>query len=539
MLKGINLSKKLVTAFMVVAAIASIIAATGFLGMRNMSEIVTELGDVSMVGMLALYDMNEGFMMAGGLVGEMYDRSATLESRQELYPGIDEEFATLNNGWEEYEAVPKSAAQEEAWDQFVGHFEMWNGQLDTAIVLSQKVDTLLAAGVAESSPEMTTARVELDHHLEGMAEHYGKVDVALESMVEQAMEITNAQTLTGQNAANTSSTTILGVGVVGVIVALLLGVFLSRSIAGSLRRVISSLSVGADETAAASNQIAAASQAVSDGANESASALEETSSALEQFTAQTSANADNAQQASHLSQEARSAADNGNSSMSQLRMAMSEINDSSQEVGKILKTIEEIAFQTNLLALNAAVEAARAGEHGKGFAVVAEEVRNLAQRAASATRDTAVMIDASIEKAQNGSSITDESGKALDEISERVSKVADLLSEISAASHEQTTGIEQISTAVTQVASATQASSQSSEEAATAAEELSAQAVQTKSNVISLLEMVEGAGHGNQPVNELAKAGSRSRVALNSGALAPAPRQQIPLDDNEKALSDF
>ena len=162
-------------------------------------------------------------------------------------------------------------------------------------------------------------------------------------------------------------------------------------------------------------------------------------------------NADNAAKANQLATHAKDAAEKGNRQMVQMVAAMEDIDASGQNISKIIRVIDEIAFQTNLLALNAAVEAARAGKHGKGFAVVAEEVRSLAARSAKAARETAELIEGSVGNTQHGKRIADETAEALKDIVDGVSKVTDLVSEIAAASDEQAGGIEQINQGLGQI----------------------------------------------------------------------------------------
>ena len=294
-------------------------------------------------------------------------------------------------------------------------------------------------------------------------------------------------------AAQDTKRNVTVVGIAAIIIGTLLAYFISRGIVKTLTRIISGLNEGADQVNDASAQVSMASQQLAEGAGEQASSLEETSSALEEMAAMTRTNADNAKQANELAGAAQNNAAQGDQTMQQLNDAMTAINDSSGQISKIIKVIEEIAFQTNLLALNAAVEAARAGEHGKGFAVVAEEVRNLAQRSAQAARDTTNLIEGSVTRAKEGTTVADSAGQALQAIVGDVTKVAELLNGITQASQEQAQGVEQVNTAVSEMDKVTQQNAAGAEESASAAEQLSAQAQTVKGMVDELSAMVGGA----------------------------------------------
>lgn len=243
-----------------------------------------------------------------------------------------------------------------------------------------------------------------------------------------------------------------------------------------LATTVSDIASSADAIATASGEISMGNLDLSQRTELQAMALERTASSMEQLTSTVRQNADNAKQASSLANTASEIAEKGGEVVSRVVATMNEINDSARSIGDIIGVIEGIAFQTNILALNAAVEAARAGEEGRGFSVVAAEVRNLAQRSASAAKEIKGLISTSVQRVSNGSTLAQDAGQTMDEVVKAVKRVTDIMGEISAASSEQSAGIEEINLAVTQMDSGTQQNAALVEQATAAARSLDDQA---------------------------------------------------------------
>jgi len=348
----------------------------------------------------------------------------------------------------------------------------------------------------------------------------------------------------------------LTAGALIIALALLVGLIVHFHVAAPLRRMAGLLLDQAEQVRLAASQISTSGQTLADGANQQAASLEESSASLEEMAAMTRRNAGNAHKANELARLTRAAADHGAADMQAMSTAMESIKVSSNDIAKIIKTIDEIAFQTNILALNAAVEAARAGEAGMGFAVVADEVRNLARRSAEAAKETAAKIENAISRTGQGVGISDTVAAALGDIVAKARQVNDLVSEVASGSEEQTQGIAQINTAVTQMDKVTQNNAASAEESASAARELNAQAEAMKESVWELLQLVgeqqqvshsstqpphaPTAPRASNPVptpRALAGRGKKPAPAKDRAARKPAPsaiepgiQDQIPLE---------
>ena len=338
---------------------------------------------------------------------------------------------------------------------------------------------------------------------------------------------------------------ILLLNVVGWIVA--------KSIPRSFMLLIDRLAIGAAQIESASGHIASSSESLASSTTEQAASLEETSASLEEIASMTKNNAENSREAKDLTGAMREVADTGASDMDKMAHAMAAIKESSNNIAKIIKTIDEIAFQTNILALNAAVEAARAGEAGMGFAVVAEEVRNLALRSASAARETAEKIEDSIQKSSAGVQINAKVSLSLADIVTKARQADELVAQISIASNEQSQGIDQINSSVSQMDAMTQNNAAGAEESANVSADLRTQSTQLTQLVQELQTLVGGKSSSAKRSSKIKSplktkktqlASSRrvtesktqsskpaNRALTNKDSKSTAHRDAIPLED--------
>jgi methyl-accepting chemotaxis protein len=364
------------------------------------------------------------------------------------------------------------------------------------------------------------------------------VAVTLFRYSKEALVEARGQTLAMTRQARNSSVLLATITIAGTLlaVAMLVGLII-RPVTRRLSRVVEVLENSTTEANESASQLASASQAIADGASEQAASLEETSASLEEMASMTKRNAEHSQQVHELAKQARGAAEKGAADMADMTTAMGAIKASSDEIGKIVKTIDEIAFQTNILALNAAVEAARAGEAGMGFGVVAEEVRSLSQRSAQAAKETSMRIEAAIAKTSQGVELSSKVSSKLQEILSRARQVDELANEVAGASREQSQGIEQMNLALSQMDKVTQTNAASAEESASVAHEVEMQARQMKETVSELLELMGQQRHGpdeHRPQHSHSTGNiqhglqSTTRQARRNPAVHVAPAQRKP-----------
>ncbi len=355
-----------------------------------------------------------------------------------------------------------------------------------------QLDRLLAQGPEGRAQAADLFKTQTCAHLAKLLEPYNQ----LVSLVARASD---TQITRSERQVSRALWIIAGATLASIALALAGTFFLGRRLSSRLQRLTQMLMAGAEETNLTAGHITSASHSLAEGSSSQAASLEETSASLEEMSSMTRRNSDNAQSAKLLAAQARAAAERGATGMTRLNDAMNGIKSGSDNIAKIIKTIDEIAFQTNILALNAAVEAARAGEAGMGFAVVADEVRNLAQRSAQAAKETAEKIEDSIARSNQAVDITNQVASGLAEITTKAREVDDLVAQIASATQEQSQGISQLNEAVSQMDRVTQSTAASAEETAGAARELNGQATHLKSAIGELVVLLEGGSTDPQP----------------------------------------
>ena len=399
-------------------------------------------------------DMMHDALRADVLTAQDVSRRRDEAGRDEVVKGVQEHIRIMREALAENAGRPQAAS------------------VQTALA---EVAAPLAAYLKESEALVTSAWGDLAGTEKAMLK-YAQLFEELEKSLGKVGELFDAEAVrinTEAAAASQQFLTTLMVAAAGAVVLLGVVAFgVARSIPRPFAVVIGELGVLADGNIESAREVGSASQALAEGASEQAASLEEVSATLEELVSMTKRNADHAQAGKASATGARVAAEAGAEEMARMQAAMAAINQSSQEIGKIIKTIDEIAFQTNILALNAAVEAARAGESGAGFAVVADEVRSLAQRSAAAAKETAGKIAVAGERSAQGVALSCRVATELGEIVSKIREVDRLVVEVAAASQEQKTGLEQISATITQMDQVTQTNAATAEQTASAASTL-------------------------------------------------------------------
>ena len=505
---NMKLTKKLILGFSLAIVVSVTVGAVGFLSLNDISASDTILYEYYTKPMGMLTRIATAFQRIRVNLRDVIDENEP----QKIADTIDRlstRLVEIDADAAEYAKRIETQEGQQLFDKFLETREAFHPYMEQIMALAKENKDAEAVALLWS---------DACYHAEQAEQN------AILALVDSKDRLANIRA--DQNAAEAGSAGLMMIIIiiVGAAVTLLIAIFISRTISGSMKKIItaadriaegdltvevdidakdeigdlakafkkmgnnldevlSGINAASEQVSSGAGQLSESSVSLSQGASEQASSIEELTASLEQISAQTQLNAQNASQANKLAGAVQANAQQGNGQMREMLGAMEGINESSANISKIIKVIDDIAFQTNILALNAAVEAARAGQHGKGFAVVAEEVRNLAAKSANAAKETTDMIEGSIRKVEAGTKLAAHTAEALEKIVDGVAQAAVLVNQIDVASSEQAIGLTQINQAVMQVSQVVQANSAVSEQSAAASKELAGQAEMMRESV--------------------------------------------------------
>ncbi len=519
MFDNMKVQTRLLSGFLIVALLGSVVAAIGIVTMANMNQQAENAYANDLIGISSSKEANIGLIYVGRSVRNVVLAPTADEKRKHAAIMLEQKMTMMA----ELEKA-RALFVTEAGKALVADVE--RGLNDYSAAAAHVVELALAATTPEQHAELTA-------YMFGPMGVKGKfVDDKLTDLANQKTGAAKASKEAASAQYARSRMLMIALALGGLAVSVGLGIWMTRTLtrqlggepayavaaagaiaAGdlstvidtrngdsrsllfametmrkSLTAIVTEVRLGTDTIATASNEIAAGNLDLSSRTEQQASSLEETASSMEELTSTVKQNADNARQANVLAESASAVALRGGSVVSDVVETMAAINASSRKIVDIIGVIDGIAFQTNILALNAAVEAARAGEQGRGFAVVASEVRNLAQRSAAAAKEIKELIGDSVNKVDAGGKLVTQAGATMTEIVESITRVTDIMAEISSATGEQTSGIEQINQAISQMDQVTQQNAALVEEAAAAAASLQEQAGQL-AGVVSVFKI--------------------------------------------------
>ncbi|KMT21007.1 methyl-accepting chemotaxis protein [Clostridium cylindrosporum] len=499
---NLKIKNKLILTFIVVITLVGSIILIAYSGINKMSELDNQLFYENVKPIGDISEVTLSFQKQRVNTRQMI-LSETQEERQSQYNQIIQERKKIKVAMERYINTNPTQEEKDNYEEYL------NVDKEYLSITDKVLKLCLEGKIDEVKPYMRDGSI----LVQLASKEQAILEKAIEMSMKNAKEKANNNTLVGKSTVKNMLITMTIIDILAIAIA----IFLSRKITQPLNEVVEAANKVAkgdlnvtleaksndeigmlsksistmienlkvfvkdsyttsQQVAEGSRQIADSSTVLSEGAIEQASSIEELNTSLTDIAKQTKQNAKSAGSAKEMSIVVKESAVKGNELMHDMLEAMQEINKASEDISKIIKVIDDIAFQTNILALNAAVEAARAGQHGKGFAVVAEEVRNLAARSAEAAKETTLKIEDSIKKAENGKNIANETAEALDNIVKGIEKTASSVEEIAKSSTEEAVAIDQINKGIEQLSQVVQRNSAAAQEGAASSEELYAQA---------------------------------------------------------------
>ncbi|WP_051688252.1 HAMP domain-containing methyl-accepting chemotaxis protein [Desulfofalx alkaliphila] len=534
--KNIQIRTVLMTSFFAVAMVAATIGFFGYKGINDVSESIVEIEEVCMPSIQSLQTIREA--LSSVVVGErgllIHEWFGEQYLRNTQYQHIDDSINRANEAWNTYEPLPKTEEEEMYWGMFKLEWNRWQGRSQQVIDLAKEIDALIAEGYAVDDPAVLELEEQIIRAAEMSRISYLVADGTLQELIDMNVQVADDARLAADATARSASQMIIGAVIAIVVFAVVLAIFIGRTVeqrltkpvgelaavAGAaskgdltvdvqvksqdeigklaeaikmminqMREMVGHIAEKSDAVFSSAQQLSATSQQTAASANETASTMSEISSTVDQVST-------NIQEVSNVSESVAKHADHGARGIDQVINQITKISHSTQEVGqsingvneksieinKIVELITGIAEQTNLLALNAAIEAARAGEQGKGFAVVAEEVRNLAEQSTEAAKEIAVLIKDIQEQSDVAVATMNQSVEDVEEGTRVVQELGTDFKEIIGQVQGLTDQVQQVAAATQQMSSGVQNVAATAEEQTASMEEVSA-AAQTMSHL--------------------------------------------------------